>query len=193
MSCADLFLAFIAILFPPIAGKSRTNSHLASVNICLIHAPLLVFRTNTANLWLAAVWIKSGICTADSLINIALCCLGYLPGLLHAWYIIARNPEHDYDYEPIDNERGGERVTYYYVSHNQRGAGQQGQMNYGGTAPSQPKGQQQSGVISTAPGPNDSAAVGASSSSEQRVPGGDNAPPTYDDAVKGDHKVQTDN
>lgn len=31
------------------------------------------------------VWIKRGICSADSLINIALCCLGYLPGLLHAW------------------------------------------------------------------------------------------------------------
>jgi hypothetical protein len=31
------------------------------------------------------VWIKRGICTADSLINIALCCLGYIPGLLHAW------------------------------------------------------------------------------------------------------------
>ncbi|ERF71493.1 hypothetical protein EPUS_00482 [Endocarpon pusillum Z07020] len=156
MSCADFFLAFIAILFPPIA-----------------------------------VWIKVGVCTADSVINIALCCLGYLPGLLHAWYIIARYPEHDYDYEPIDNERGTERVTYYYVSHNQRGTGPEGEMNYGGTRHPQPKGQQQTGVVSNAPAPSNSSPAGASSSREQHVPGGENAPPTYDDAVKGDHKVQT--
>ncbi len=35
-----------------------------------------------------AVWIKCGICTADSLINIALCCLGFVPGLIHAWYVM---------------------------------------------------------------------------------------------------------
>lgn len=160
MSCADLFLAFIAIFFPPIA-----------------------------------VWIKCGVCTADSLINIALCCLGYLPGLLHAWYIIARNPEYDYDYEPIDNEQGsGERVTYFYVAHNQQEAGQPGQTNYGGTANQPPKGpQQQSGVVSTASAPSGSGPAGPSSSSRQHhVPGGENAPPTYADAVKGDNKVQTD-
>jgi hypothetical protein len=106
-------------------------------------------------------------------------------------YIIARNPEYDFDYEPIDNERG-ERVTYYDVSNNQPGGGQQGQMNYGGTARPQPKGQQQSGIISNAPAASESGAVaGASSSSEQHVPSGENAPPTYADAVKGDHKVQT--
>jgi hypothetical protein len=112
--------------------------------------------------------------------------------LLHAWYIIARNPEYDYDYEPIDNERGGERVTYYYISHNQRGERQQGQMNYGGTRNQQPKPQQESGVVSTASPPPGGAGAGAGSSSrEQHVPGGENAPPTYADAVKGDHKVQT--
>lgn len=41
----------------------------------------------------SAVWVKRGICSADSLINIALCCLGYLPGLFHAWVIIL-SPEH---------------------------------------------------------------------------------------------------
>jgi uncharacterized membrane protein YqaE (UPF0057 family) len=138
------------------------------------------------------VWIKRGLCTVDSFINIALCCLGYLPGLIHAWYIIARYPEQDYDYEPIDNERGGERVTYYYVSHNERGAGQQGQMNYGSTGRQQPKTQQQSGVVSTDAPRSSSGAAGASSSTAQHASDGDNAPPTYDDAVKGDHKVQTD-
>ena len=32
-----------------------------------------------------AVWVKRGICSADSVINICLCCLGFIPGLLHAW------------------------------------------------------------------------------------------------------------
>ena len=31
------------------------------------------------------VWVKRGICSCDSIINIALCMLGYLPGLIHAW------------------------------------------------------------------------------------------------------------
>jgi len=156
MSCADLFLAFIAILFPPIA-----------------------------------VWIKSGLCSADSLINICLCCLGYLPGLIHAWYIIARNPEREYDYEPIDNERG-ERVTYYYVSHTGNGNRQYGTQGRQ-PKPQQPKPQQPPG-IRTAPsatppaGPSQGANVEAGPSQ-----GGDDgaAPPPYSDVVKGDHKLQT--
>lgn len=181
MSCADLFLAFIAILFPPIAGMISPKGCSLNAHDCLVppFPPTFAFLLHLLTCTQNAVWIKSGICTCDSLINIALCCLGYVPGLLHAWYIIARYPEHDYDYEPIDNERGGERVTYYYVSHSQRGAGGQGQMNYG-TAHQHSTGQQQSG------------AVGASSSGEQHVRSGDNAqPPPYADAVRGDHKVQT--
>lgn len=38
------------------------------------------------------VWVRRGICTCDSLINILLCFLGYLPGLIHSWYIIAKYP-----------------------------------------------------------------------------------------------------
>ncbi|CAH2350821.1 protein Sna4p [[Candida] railenensis] len=38
------------------------------------------------------VWIRRGICTCDSLINILLCLLGYIPGLIHSWYIIAKYP-----------------------------------------------------------------------------------------------------
>lgn len=38
------------------------------------------------------VWIRRGICSADSLINILLCILGYFPGLIHSWYIIAKYP-----------------------------------------------------------------------------------------------------
>ncbi|ODV96866.1 hypothetical protein PACTADRAFT_29525, partial [Pachysolen tannophilus NRRL Y-2460] len=39
------------------------------------------------------VWLKRGLCSADSLINILLCILGYIPGLIHSWYIISKYPE----------------------------------------------------------------------------------------------------
>ena len=38
------------------------------------------------------VWIRRGICSCDSLINICLFILGYFPGLIHSWYIIAKYP-----------------------------------------------------------------------------------------------------
>ena len=72
----DLFLALIAVLFPPIA-----------------------------------VWIKTGICSCASLVNILLCVLGYLPGLFHAWYIIAAHPSYlEYHLVEIEDGRGGDRV-----------------------------------------------------------------------------------
>lgn len=126
-----------------------------------------------------AVWIKAGICSADSVINIALSLLGYIPGLIHAWYIILKYPDIDYDdvaYEPIpggssqrrDLENG--RVTYYYVSRQppqnptQRGYGTVNQQpSARPDAPSHPEG------------------TGGSS----------HAPPTYAEAVRGDNKVQT--
>jgi len=158
MTCGDLFLGLIAILFPPIA-----------------------------------VWIKSGLCTCDSLINILLCMLGYLPGLLHAWYIIAHNPERDYDYEAIpDSERGqssqGGRVTYYYVRHeNSRpsGYGTQAQ-GHNRPAPPPPQGQ---GSNRSAPLPPSNAqgpSMGAGSDE-----GG--APPSYSEVVRGDNKIQSQN
>ncbi|KAJ5152145.1 hypothetical protein N7492_010440 [Penicillium capsulatum] len=152
MCSSDIFLAVLAVFFPPIA-----------------------------------VWVKSGICTADSIINIALCVLGFIPGLIHAWYIILKYPEPDYDdvaYEPIpggasqrrDLENG--RVTYYYVS-NQPLQHPSQQRAYGAVdqhAPAQPKpsNQPQQG--------------GAGSSSGQ---GEARPPPTYAEAVQGDNKIQT--
>lgn len=38
------------------------------------------------------VWIRRGVCSKDSAINILLCILGFVPGLIHAWYIIAKYP-----------------------------------------------------------------------------------------------------
>ncbi|KAF7563365.1 hypothetical protein G7046_g768 [Stylonectria norvegica] len=131
MCSADIFLAFLAILFPPLPGTLPLSSHPR-------HGPFANIYTNTP----FAVWVKCGICSADSLINILLCVLGFIPGLLHAWYIIARYPEPAYEYEAVPDREGG-RVTYVYVQAPQ-GQGQppkqhkpkaqppqQGAMNYG--------------------------------------------------------------
>ncbi|RMD45044.1 hypothetical protein DV735_g96, partial [Chaetothyriales sp. CBS 134920] len=93
-----------------------------------------------------AVWIKRGLCSCDSIINLALCMLGYFPGLLHAWYIIFTYPEYDYDYVPVADEEA--RVTYVV---------QPQQYQYQGNEDGP----------STAP------------------------PPAYDEAIRGDHKIQT--
>ncbi|PIG87566.1 mitochondrion biogenesis protein (She9) [Aspergillus arachidicola] len=155
MCGSDIFLAILAIFFPPVS-----------------------------------VWIKVGICTADSIINLALCCLGYVPGLLHAWYIILKYPEQDPDdpyYEPIpgnahrrDVENG--HVTYYYVSHQQ--IQHPSQRGYGTVAPTTatPPPQQQS---QSSPKPQNEPAAGSSGDQTQ---GDSRPPPTYAEAVKGDHK-----
>ncbi|MCJ1469820.1 hypothetical protein MMC07_008462 [Pseudocyphellaria aurata] len=125
-----------------------------------------------------AVWIKRGLCTADSLINIALCMLGYIPGLLHAWYIIAAYPEpsDDYDALPGDGgENGGHHVTYYYVNRRedqQPKPQPQPQRGYGTTGAGGRSGEQQH-------------------DGEQGSSAGGGVPPSYEQAVRGDHKVQT--
>jgi uncharacterized membrane protein YqaE (UPF0057 family) len=168
MTCGDLFLALIAVLFPPIAGASR-----------LYIAAWRRAGNQIANS--STVWIKVGLCTADSFINIALCCLGYVPGLIHAWYIIARNPDPMDEYEPIhDSERADARVTYYYISHEQP-------QHYGSS--NTPANKPVAGGR-PAPPPPSAPAAGTSaagpSSGEETAP-----PPSYSETVKGDHKVQT--
>ncbi|KAK7906098.1 hypothetical protein LTR67_000824 [Exophiala xenobiotica] len=168
MSCGDLFLGVLAVLFPPIA-----------------------------------VWIKSGICSCDSLINILLCLLGYVPGLIHAWYIIARNPERDHDYEAIQDAEGG-RVTYYYIRHepNRRDYGTQQQQRQGQghnrPAPLPPKPQDHPAQISNGSGqesnrpapPPPGQAQGPSVGAGTEEPG---APPSYSEVVRGDNKIQSQN
>jgi hypothetical protein len=107
----------------------------------------------------------------------ALTGLGFLPGLLHAWYIIAITPDPTY-MQLEDPEQG--HVTYYYVQTT-------GQPRYG-TVNSTPNSQfpnQQEGFVqppakpSTRPPPQQPEAGGSS----------EPAPPSYQQAV-GDHKVQ---
>ncbi|KAK9770220.1 hypothetical protein AB5N19_10999 [Seiridium cardinale] len=130
------------------------------------------------------VWIKCGICSADSFINILLCMLAYIPGLLHAWYIIAKVPD-DYQYQHVpDTERGHHVIIIHGDNRQQHQQGHQIQR--------QPKPQQQNGMNygTASSGGNASSSTAAqagSSSRNEHEP----APPTYAEAVKGDHKVQT--
>lgn len=42
-----------------------------------------------------AVWLKRGFFTKDLLINVLLCLLGFIPGLIHALYVISQHPYHE--------------------------------------------------------------------------------------------------
>ncbi|ODQ64635.1 UPF0057-domain-containing protein [Nadsonia fulvescens var. elongata DSM 6958] len=93
-----------------------------------------------------AVAYRRGICSADLLINICLCVLGFLPGLLHAWYIIAKYPSGYYYNLDLENHPGDQHTVYVEVpsgspsssSSNQRQAQEQ-QPNYGSTSDANPK------------------------------------------------------
>ncbi|KAI0395886.1 putative stress response RCI peptide [Xylariaceae sp. FL0594] len=183
MEGADIFLAFIAFLFPPLA-----------------------------------VWVKCGLCSADSLINILLSSLGYIPGLLHAWYIIAKYPDgRGYEQVPQHDCESGrhvhhgqhtERVTYVFVPTPQASPQPQHQHQQGSKSKSNKSGGSAMNYGTTS---NPAAAAGPSSSSApaHQNSGGSNEvsgssgndhdhdrappPPTYAEAVKGDYKIQSDN
>ncbi|KAI8959015.1 hypothetical protein F5Y11DRAFT_18657 [Daldinia sp. FL1419] len=129
------------------------------------------------------VWVKTGLCSADSIINVLLCVLGYLPGLIHAWYIISKFPEsYEYDAVPQDSERA--RVTYVFVEPQPQARPQaqpkhasNSQPNYGATTTNNNHHHHHNNnVSSSSAGPSHEDA---------------HAPPTYAEAVKGDHKIQT--
>jgi uncharacterized membrane protein YqaE (UPF0057 family) len=166
MCCSsDIFLGFLAILFPPLP-----------------------------------VWVKSGLCSADSLINILLCLLGFIPGLLHAWYIIAKHPEPDYTYSRIpENPEAGHRVTYIVVSPQPTPAPSSAPKPYNHHAQTQHHQHHQQqhhgyGTVSNPQGSSSSAAAASSSNNtnnaSHHADDNDAAPPPYQEAV-GDHKVQT--
>lgn len=120
--------------------------------------------------------MKRGLCSADSIINILLCCLGFIPGLLHAWYIIAKFPDpYDYDYESLPQDREGSRHVVYVVSGQPQPQG--GAAGYGTTQgpPRPPAHQPQQQGVDT----------GVGSSDNQGVP------PSYAEVVAGDNKIQS--
>ncbi|KAH8681228.1 hypothetical protein BX600DRAFT_504951 [Xylariales sp. PMI_506] len=131
------------------------------------------------------VWVKCGICSADSIINILLCMLAYLPGLLHSWYIIAKFPE-EYDYQQLPQERESGRVTYVVVT------GDQGHHQQRPQPQAQPKPQRQPDMNYGTANPGENASQ-SSTTAQAGSSTGDHgpAPPTYAEAVRGDHKVQS--
>jgi len=141
-----------------------------------------------------AVWVKRGLCSADSLINLALCMLGFLPGLLHAWYVIATTPD-TYEYEEVVDVEGGRAHAQGqgYAVHGGAGGAQprarDGSVSYyyvNGSVPSQQFPQQQGGQLPyQGYGSMGPSVVGAGDSA-----GKGDQPPTYDSAIKGDNKVQ---
>lgn len=103
--------------------------------------------------------------------------LGVLPGLLHAWYIIAITPDPTYEQVPADDAERG-HVTHYHVH---------GQPQY---APGGGRAQQGYGTVSNAP---NSQFPGQQNGFVQPPPqagSSDQAPPSYTQAVQGDNKVQ---
>lgn len=99
---------------------------------------------------------------------------------MHAWYIISKYPETDYDSLPQD---GGERgtVTHYYI--NERPGGERPRQNKGyGTTDGMQASLQPSAVAKGLQGPSRETAGESSAAG---------VPPSYDQAVRGDHKVQT--
>ena len=149
------------------------------------------------------VWVKRGLCSADSCINLALCILGFLPGLLHAWYIISRYPEPTYEQVAQQDAEGG-RVTYYYVDRSGAAGGaaaapasqggapaQRGYGTVGSSAPAQ--GQfpgQQNGTMPGAKQYAQQQRGGVQAGSSAAKPAAE-VPPTYAEAVQGDHKIQS--
>jgi len=152
-----------------------------------------------------AVWVKRGLCSADSIINILLLVLGYIPGLLHAWYIIAKYPEapYDYDYESVPQDAEHGRI-YVFVNgtHGGSGGGRRGgqqqqqaqgyQPQQGAHAqPPKPQGHMNYGT-SNAPAPqqHQHQPQEQGTTAEAGPSDGGAPPPSYAQVVAGDHKVQ---
>jgi len=141
-----------------------------------------------------AVWIKCGLCSADSIINILLCMLGYLPGLLHAWYIIAKFPEGT-GYQALSRDVESGHVTCIYV----QGADGQQRRQQRSAVPknsgARSAGNTSAGYGTTASAPNVAPQQHQAQNgtwSEQSGESSNGAvPPSYAEAIRGDHKVQT--
>lgn len=111
------------------------------------------------------VWIRRGVCSTDSLINILLCILGYLPGLIHSWYIIAKYPPGSY---------GDQRIYYVYENDLER----QGQPHR------HDHGHSHSHTHCQQPGPNTGPNYGATSTTPHQPGVNTGLPPAYTEIPK---------
>lgn len=141
--------------------------------------------------------MKCGICSADSLLNILLCMLGYVPGLLHAWYIIAKYPEPVEYYGNYTSDDG--RVRYVRVNQgegagDEEAGGHAGQQRRGQPKPRSQPGRQANMSYGSAAGSSSAAPppppalhhdYNAGEGSSEDMP----PPPSYAEVV-GDHKIQ---
>ncbi|CCE66202.1 hypothetical protein TPHA_0P00440 [Tetrapisispora phaffii CBS 4417] len=50
-----------------------------------------------------AVWFKKGFFSKELLVNVLLLCLGFFPGLVHALWVISKNPYS----EPLASDDAG--------------------------------------------------------------------------------------
>lgn len=193
MCSADIFLGLLALLFPPLPGTFLPASDdLASANNenhSLGEARHLLRRFHDQHPPLPPRLRTSSILPITQLprhTNTP----SQIPGLIHAWYIIAKFPEPDYEYESLpQQDREGGRVTYVFVhgngngnaphtrqpqqqprpSHHQQGAN----VTYGTTSNNAGGSRQQ---------PQGGAGEGSSDGA---------VPPSYAQAVAGDNKIQT--
>ncbi|KAJ2765116.1 hypothetical protein IWQ56_004226 [Coemansia nantahalensis] len=53
-------------------------------------------------------------CGADFLINCGLTALGYLPGLIHAWYLICKYPNEEYEML-VDDDGGAPHTVPHHI------------------------------------------------------------------------------
>ncbi|KAL8742878.1 MAG: hypothetical protein Q9184_008183 [Pyrenodesmia sp. 2 TL-2023] len=134
--------------------------------------------------------------------------VGYLPGVLHAWYIIAKYPDPaTADYEDLESAQGQRgHVTYYYVTDGRDNSvgdlvaptpQRQQYPGYGsvqgmrrssqgqqGAVPGQQQQQQKQNQPAQGQGQGQEQQAGEGSSQGQ-------VPPSYEQAIAGDNKVQT--
>ncbi|CAP65494.1 uncharacterized protein PODANS_6_9910 [Podospora anserina S mat+] len=139
------------------------------------------------------VWVKRGICSADSLINILLLCLGFIPGLIHAWYIIAKYPDipYDYDYQAPSNAEHGRVYVFVHDNNHRQGHPHQGQPRLQNQ---QPKAHPQPNYGTTAHNNNNHSSGHEEGVAPAAGPSSGGPPPSYAQVVAqgpGDHKVQT--
>lgn len=102
-----------------------------------------------------------GFCSGDSIIDIILCFLGFIPGMLYAWYVVAREAERRTCRRDIEQNNPTTRAGYQPIPQIDR--------TY----------QQTRGVVQ---GTDDITYTEATAGSSQ--PGADN-PPSYGSVVKG--------